>query len=171
MLSLPAVYAAKADFEQEIFIDAGRQTADLKNRIANYIDNVKITQGTLTINADLIQVFSPKNGDKTYLASGKPATFEQRLEDGRLVTLQADEIRYEPAIFTITISGHAILRQEGSEVSAGRMTYNTRTEQLETESNKDSSVTTILQPKGKTFEQSKKQPKNDNPNKQQGKQQ
>jgi lipopolysaccharide export system protein LptA len=158
---MPFANAAKADDEQEIFIDADRQTADLKNKMASYIDDVKITQGSLTINADLVHVFSPKNKQKTYLAKGKPATFEQILEDGSLVTLQADEIRYEPAIHTIIISGHALLRQEGSEVSGSKITYNTLTKTLEAESNKNGSVTTILQPKKSNVNA----PENDDKNK------
>lgn len=150
MLSLGTANAAKADFEQEIKIDADRQAADLKNKIASYLDNVKITQGSLVIHADIVQVFGQKDSDaKTYLAKGEPATFEQLLEDGKLINLQADEIKYEPANHLITITGHALLRQQDSQVSGSVITYNTLTEQLSAESNDNERVTTILQPKKK----------------------
>ncbi|WP_044841988.1 lipopolysaccharide transport periplasmic protein LptA [Thalassomonas viridans] len=141
------VNAAKADFEQRIKIDSDRQAADLKNKIASYLDNVKITQGSLVINADIVQVFGEKDSDvKVYLAKGNPATFEQLLDDGNMINLQADEIRYEPGKNMITISGHALLRQQDSQVSGSRITYNTLTEQLSAESDKNERVTTILEP-------------------------
>ena len=150
MLSAPAL-AAKIDLEQEIFISAKRQAGDLKNKIASYLDDVVITQGSLKIKADLVQVFSQKDQDvQTYVAKGQPATFEQLLEDGSKIRLQADEIKYEPLSFTITISGNALLSQAGSEVSGEKIVYNTLTEQLEAEGGNNQSVTTILKPKAKS---------------------
>lgn len=142
--------AAKIDLEKEIVIKSKRQAGDLKNKIASYLDDVLITQGSLSIQADLVQVYSQPEQDKqTYLAKGQPAVFEQALEDGSKITLQADEIKYEPSINTITISGNALLKQAGSEVTGSKIIYNTLTEQLEAESNSDESVTTILKPKAK----------------------
>ena len=147
VIAIPSVTAAKADFEQRIKIDSDRQAADLKNKIASYLDNVKITQGSLVINADIVQVFGEKDSDvKTYLAKGNPATFQQQLDDGKLINLQADEIKYEPGKNMLTISGHALLRQQDSQVSGSRITYNTLTEQLSAESDKNERVTTILEP-------------------------
>ena len=85
--------AAKEDLEQEITIKSQRQSADLKNKIASYLDNVSIQQGSISITADIVKVFSSidKNtGEKTdtYLAKGNPAVFQQQLEDGNLFKLQ-----------------------------------------------------------------------------------
>lgn len=140
-------FAAEHDINQEIVIKSKRQAGDLKNKIASYLDDVIITQGTLTIKADLVQVYSQADSDQeTYVAKGNPATFEQLLDDGTPINLQANEIAYEPSINTITISGNALLRQAGSEVSGSKIVYNTKTQQLEAESSSDESVTTILKP-------------------------
>ncbi|WP_286271408.1 lipopolysaccharide transport periplasmic protein LptA [Thalassotalea hakodatensis] len=142
------VNAAKIDLQQEISIDASRQAADLKNKIFSYIDNVVIKQGSLVINADLVQVITATETDtKTYIAQGKPATFKQTLEDGTHIYLQADEIKYEPAKNTVTISGNAELRQEGSKVNGSVITYNFLTEQVLAKSENDQRVKTVLQPK------------------------
>ncbi|WP_448212852.1 lipopolysaccharide transport periplasmic protein LptA [Colwellia sp. MEBiC06753] len=149
LVVIAPVYAAKLDLEKEIVIKSKRQAGDLKNRIASYLDDVNITQGTLSIQADLVQVYSQEQrGNETYLAKGKPAVFEQQLEDGSKIRLQADEIKYEPSTYTITITGNALLRQAGSEVSGDKIVYNTLTEQLEAEGG-EQSVTTILKPKAK----------------------
>jgi len=149
--TLNTVQAAKKDLTQEITIKSQRQAADLKNKIASYLEDVNIRQGSILITADLVQVFSKKDpisGDKadTYLATGKPAVFQQELEDGSLISLQADEIKYLPHLNMITVSGNAVVKQAGSEVSGSKITYNTLNEKLEAESENNQSVTTVLQP-------------------------
>jgi lipopolysaccharide export system protein LptA len=143
--------AAKKDLNQEITIKSKRQSADLKNKIASYLDDVSITQGSISISADIIQVYSnidDETGEKsdTYLAKGKPAIFKQQLEDGSLISLQANEIKYQPDQYSITVSGNAQVKQAGSKMNGDIITYNTLNEKLEGQSNNDEHVTTILQP-------------------------
>ncbi|MGL1956999.1 MAG: lipopolysaccharide transport periplasmic protein LptA [Colwellia sp.] len=143
--------AAKKDLEEDIHIFSLRQSADLKNKVASYLDNVRITQGSISINADLIQIFKKIDDETgietdTYVASGKPAIFKQQLEDGSSITLQADEIKYLPHLNMIKVLGNAIVKQAGSEVAANQVTYNTLTEQLDAQGNNKEGVTTILQP-------------------------
>ncbi|MDT0603253.1 MULTISPECIES: lipopolysaccharide transport periplasmic protein LptA [Thalassotalea] len=143
-----SVIAAKVDLNEEIKIDASRQAADLKNKIFSYIDNVIITQGSLTIKADLVQVVTEAtSNEKTYIAKGQPATFEQILEDGTPIYLQANEIKYQPEKNTVMISGNAELRQEGSKVSGTTISYNFLTEQVQASSDDNARVQTVLQPK------------------------
>ena len=141
-------FAEKLDLAKEININSSRQSADLKNKIFSYIDNVVITQGTLIIKADLAQVITDtKTGNKTYLAKGSPATFSQTLDDGTPIHLQADEINYQPDKNMVVISGDAELRQEGSKVSGSTITYNFVTEQVNADSEADNRVKTVIQPK------------------------
>lgn len=145
------VYAAKKDLSQEITIKSKRQSADLKNKIASYLDDVSISQGSISIIADIVQVYSNVN-DKTgkkkdvYLAKGEPAIFKQQLEDGSLISLQANEIKYKPDEYSIIVSGNAQVKQSGSKMNGDIITYNTLSEKLEGQSNSDEHVTTILQP-------------------------
>lgn len=144
-------HAAKSDLAQEITIKSQRQSADLKNKIASYHEKVSIQQGSISITADIVKVYSTTNdstGEKqeTYWAQGKPATFQQALEDGSLILLQAEEVTYLPTLNTITISGNAVVKQAGSEVSGNEISYNLLTEQLEAKSTDNQSVTTVLRP-------------------------
>ena len=142
------VVAEEADFKQEIVIVAKKQSSDLKNKIASYMEDVKITQGTLSIEADIVKVTNQEGTDlKHYLATGKPARFSQILDDGQKIELQADEVSYSPHTQTITIKGNASVSQEGSMVKGDIITYNIATEQLSAEST--STVTTILKPEVK----------------------
>ena len=140
--------AAKKDLTQEITIKSKRQSADLKNKIASYLDDVSISQGSISIVADLVQVYSKtdsKTGEKhdTYLAKGKPAIFKQQLDDGSLISLQADEIKYQPNQNMITVSGNAQVKQAGSKMTGDIITYNTLSEKLEGLSSSDGLMTTI----------------------------
>jgi lipopolysaccharide export system protein LptA len=162
------VYAAKKDLTQEITIKAKRQSADLKNKIASYLDAVSINQGSIAINADIVQVYSQidettKEKSDTYLAKGKPAVFKQELEDGSMISLQANEIKYQPDLHMITVSGNAQVKQAGSKVTGEKITYNTSSEKLEAISSQNESVTTILQPAQIKAQQDKKN--NDSNNK------
>ena len=166
LIFLANAHATKDDLTQQITIKSKSQSADLKNKIASYLDNVNIQQGSISISADLVQVFSKENintGKKedTYFAQGKPAVFKQQLEDGSFIKLQADEITYKPDLFTINVSGNALVKQSGSEVSGNEITYNILNEKLEAKSAENQSVTTILQPSAlkkqkKDYQESKK---------------
>ncbi len=159
-LSAPLL-AAKKDLTQEITIKSKRQSADLKNKIASYLDEVNISQGTISIVADIVQVYSgidsnTKEKSDTYLAKGDPAIFQQALEDGSLISLQANEIKYQPDLHIITVSGNAQVKQAGSKVTGETITYNTLSEKLEAISRNDDSVTTVLQPAQIKAQQNKK---------------
>jgi lipopolysaccharide export system protein LptA len=143
------ISADKLDIDQEIMISADRQAGDLKNKIASYIGDVVIKQGTLIISADSVNIYQENINEEVYIAKGKPAKFEQILADGSKITLQADEIKYEPAIHFVAISGNALLQQAGSEVKGSRITYNTLTEQLDAIGNSNEKTSTVLQPKKK----------------------
>lgn len=155
------VLAAKKDLTQEITIKSKRQSADLKNKIASYLDDVSINQGSISINADIVQVYSQvddksKEKSDTYLAKGEPAIFKQKLEDGSLISLQANEIKYQPDLNIITVSGNAQVKQAGSKMAGDIITYNTSSEKLEGLSNNDELMTTILQPAQIKAQQDKK---------------
>ena len=143
--------AAKFDVTQDVNIDSSRQAADLKNKIFTYIDNVLITQGSLVIKADLVQVIiESKSADKIYIAKGKPATFKHILGDGSPIYLQANEIKYQPSKNTVIVSGNAELRQEGSKIKGNIITYNFLTDQVNASSNSNDNndrVSTVLQSK------------------------
>lgn len=141
-------HAEKADLNKVIEVSGERTAGDLKNKIFSYIDNVVITQGTLIINADLVQVHTDESSEViTYIARGAPATFKQILEDGTPIYLQANEIRFEPEKNTVFISGDAELRQEGSKVSGSTISYNFLTEQVLANGDDNNQVKTVLQPK------------------------
>ena len=70
--------------------------------------------------------------------------------------MQANEIKYQPDINLITVSGNAQVKQAGSQVTGETITYNTLSEKLEAQSSDNETVTTILQPAQIKAQQNKK---------------
>lgn len=148
LLSLGAV-AKVDDLKQEVNISASRQEADIKNNQVIFFGPVEVTQGSIKINADQLRVFSKKaDSGKILVATGKPATYSQIMEDGRPASASAKEIRYELATRTLTLLGEATLEQDGSQVTGNRIQYNINLQQLVAESTGDGNdrVITIIQP-------------------------
>ncbi|MDR8522305.1 MULTISPECIES: lipopolysaccharide transport periplasmic protein LptA [Shewanella] len=144
------------DLEQEVKIAAASQEADIKNNQVIFFGPVEVTQGSIKMNADELRVFSKadKSG-KTLVATGKPATYTQTMDDGRPATASAKEIRYELATRTLTLVGDATLEQDGSQVTGNRIRYNISKQQLIAESTGqgDDRVITIIQPE--TYQEDK----------------
>lgn len=124
------VLAANKDLSQDIMISADRQGADLKSKTSIYFDNVVISQGSLTIYADLVKISANENEAKTYLLKGEPAKLKQTLKDGSEIFLEAKVITYQPESSLITIQGDAKLQQLKNKIVADEIIYRITTEQL-----------------------------------------
>jgi lipopolysaccharide export system protein LptA len=141
--------AKEGDLKQELKIAAVSQRADVKNNQIIFNGPVKITQGSINIEADELRAFSAENGQtKTLIATGNPATFSQELDDGRIGTASANEIRYDLATTGLLLTGNAKLDQAGSKVTGNVIRYNINAQELIAESTGkgEDRVITIIQP-------------------------
>ena len=162
LIGMTSVYAKEGDLQQELKVAAVSQKADIKNNQVIFFGPVNVTQGTININADQLRAFSEESGgQKTMVATGNPATFSQELDDGRIGTASANEIRYELASSILTLKGNAKLDQAGSQVTGNLISYNIDKQQLIAESSGDGEdrVITIFQPENhQDLESSKDKP-------------
>lgn len=125
------VLASEEDFSQPIKIGSNTQFIDGKNKTALYKEDVLITQGSLVIKADEVEVIATDgSGREIFIARGKPASYSQSLEDGTPVSAKANEIRYEVVNRTISLAGSAELQQDTSKVQGDKITFDMITEQL-----------------------------------------
>ncbi|MCL1114612.1 MULTISPECIES: lipopolysaccharide transport periplasmic protein LptA [Shewanella] len=155
-----SVMAKQGDLKQELKIAAASQSADIKNNQIVFYGPVTITQGTININADELRAFTPENStSKRLIATGKPATFSQELDDGKIGTASANEISYDLATTTLTLTGNAKLDQAGSQVTGNRIKYNIKGQELLAESTGTGQdrVITIIQPENFQDESAPKQ--------------
>lgn len=129
----PAVRAERADRSLPLTIEADKQsTVDLARQVVVFNGNVVITQGTMRITAERVEVRETPEGWRSAVASGQAgqqATFRQK-RDGidEFIDGRADRIEYDSRADTVRLRGNATLRRlRGStpadEVSGQLITY------------------------------------------------
>jgi lipopolysaccharide export system protein LptA len=114
--SLPA-HAEKADRSKPLVVESdGSQSAtvDLKSKLTVISGHVVVTQGTLQIKADKIEVREPSPGRYQANAlgnAGQPATFRQKRDKlDEVVEAEADRVEYDGAAEKVRFVGNAKLR-------------------------------------------------------------
>ncbi len=145
----PFSHAGQDDFLQDLKVVAQKQFVDGKNKTSVFQNDVLITQGSLTIDADEVEVIATfGEGKEVIIARGAPAIYTQKLDDGSDVKAQANEIRYERETRTITLTGGAELQQNSSMVTGDSIVFDIEKEQLIAEGSEenDGRVTTIFRP-------------------------
>ncbi|MBZ9612213.1 lipopolysaccharide transport periplasmic protein LptA [Rheinheimera maricola] len=149
LLSL-AAKAEKPDYSQQIQIDADNLVS-VEENILTYKNNVVVTQGSIQLKADQLEINATAGkGNEVYIASGKPVTYSQLMADGKPVTAQANEMRYEPSSRTLTLTGDAELSKSDSVVKASVIKYNLEKQDISAESDESKRVTTIIMPEEKS---------------------
>jgi lipopolysaccharide export system protein LptA len=134
--ALPA-QAEREDRNQPMTVDssgAAPDVVDLNKQSAVFTGNVVITQGTLQIHADRVEVSQDKEGNRLGFAfgtPGHPATFRQRRDrPDEWSEGEAQRIEYDSAGNRVRFIGDAHLRMlQGTTVtdqaSAALITYDT----------------------------------------------
>jgi lipopolysaccharide export system protein LptA len=137
------------DFLLPVTAKAKNQSVDGKTRTSIFINNVVIRQGSLEILADkVVADATAGKGKEVIIAIGRPASYQQRLEDGSLVTASANEIKYQVELQTISLKGKAAILQNDIKVNGDSIVFNMAKEQImaSTDANSDETVTTVLSP-------------------------
>jgi lipopolysaccharide export system protein LptA len=128
LFSLPAL-AEKADRTKPINLEADSVTLDDIRKIGVYQGNVILTEGTLMIRADRVEVSQDENGLKTVVATGNPVSFRQK-RDGvdEYVEAYAPRVEFDNTKGQLELSGGARLRKGDDEIRGNVISYNTQTE-------------------------------------------
>lgn len=128
LLAMPA-HAEKADRDKPVNLEADVVTLDDIKKVSVYQGNVILSQGTLMLRADRVQVTQNAGGLDKLSASGRPATFRQKL-DGRDEFIEgfADRIEYDSVNSQLEMIGQAQLRRGSDELRGAQISYNANTE-------------------------------------------
>jgi lipopolysaccharide export system protein LptA len=128
LLCAPAL-AETADRSKPVNVEADNVTLDDLKKVGVYEGNVILTQGTLTMRADRVEVTQDQNGLKTVLATGNPVSFrEKRDRVDEYVEAYAPRVEFDNVKSLLTLSGGAQLRKGEDEIRGNVITYNTQTE-------------------------------------------
>ena len=154
----PACFAARADHNEPMHIEADQVIMNDAQQISTFIGNVHLSQGTLSIRGDKIIVTQDKDGFQHANAYGDTAEFRQkRTTMEGYVEGYGEQIEYDTRTGILDLYGKARLKRNQDEVSGDHITYNAKTEIFKVSSNDANTdngppqrVRAVLQPKTKS---------------------
>ncbi len=123
----PAVRAEKADRSKPMTIEADQPSSvDLQRQVVIFNGNVVITQGTMVLRADRIEMRERPDGYREAMAVGsaeRPARFRQK-RDGVDETVEgvAERIEFDTRSDTVRLVGQAAVRRLRGDVVADEIT-------------------------------------------------
>lgn len=150
LLCSMSAFALKDDTKQPINISSDNQSLDLEHNVVTFSDNVVITQGSILINAGKVTITRPseneKNGQEKVAAYGSPVTFQQQLDNGKIINGRANQVDYNVGSQFLKLTGNAQLKQEDSQIDAQLITYDVQKQQMIAKNNGKGRVKTVLYP-------------------------
>ncbi len=128
LLASPA-HAEKADRDKPVNLEADTVTLDDVRKVSVYEGNVILSQGTLMLRADRVQVTQTASGLDKVVATGRPVAFRQKV-DGRDEFIEgfASRIEYDSVNSQLELIGQAQLRRGSDELRGAQISYNANTE-------------------------------------------
>ena len=123
--------ALKDDTDQPLHITSKEQIADFESNKAIFLHNVVAIQGTIEVHGDKAELYRDENGKvREIITYGKPATYKQLQENGKIIHSLSSIIHYLPERSEVILIGRATIWQENSHVDGERIVYNTVTKQV-----------------------------------------
>ena len=152
-------HAEKADREKPINLEADRVTVDDAKQLATFEGNVVLTQGTLTIRGDRMEVRQDADGFKQGTTWGNLAYFRQK-RDGydEYIEGWAERIQYDSKADKVQLFTRAMLKRGADEVRGNYISYDGNTEFFQvigggtkaaSANNPEGRVRAVMQPKPK----------------------
>jgi len=158
-LTAQPVQAAQADRNKPIEVTADKKVTNYKQGTSVYTGNVVIDQGTLHATGDKATLYI-KNGTLVRaVLEGKPATFQERDDKGKLVKGRADKANYLAKEQKVILSGNAFVSRDGDELDSKQITYDMKGEVVTAGGkNGGNRVHMVIQPQKKRGNGGDKQP-------------
>lgn len=125
-----SAHALSTDVEKPVSIEANSVVFNKNAGTAVYSGRVEISQGTLRITADRIEINAPKNQIQTMKATGRPVQFRQTMDSGKNAVGQASLIQYFVTQKRLQLSGNASLKQDQDAFTSNNIEYSTATGEL-----------------------------------------
>ena len=150
--------AERADRDKPVNLEADRVVSDDAKQTSVFEGNVVLTQGTLQIRGDRMEVRQDKEGFKYGTTWGRPAYFRQKREGyDEYIEGWAERIEYDGGAETMQMFSAAQLKRGQDEVRGNYISYNARTEFFQVlggataaaPDNPEGRVRAVIQPKPK----------------------
>jgi len=151
-LIAPLAFALPEDRDQPIEITADNAVINEKQSQAEYSGAVVVTQGSLKLEGDVVNLKTNEAGEvETFVSKGQPARFEnlRRKTDKEPVRGRALTIYYSYDGDRVVLTGNAVITSEESEFSGPEITYDLNTGEVTASGNRSKRVNMTMQPKKK----------------------
>lgn len=163
------VRAEKADRSKPIHVESDRVTVDDIKQLSVFDGNVILTQGTMTLRGDRMEVRQDKEGFKQGTVWGKRAYFRQK-RDGvdEWIEAWAERVEYDSRADKLQLFVRAALKRGDDDVAGDYISYDATTEFFQvigggakaaSENNPQGRVRAVIQPKTKPAAQAAPAPK------------
>jgi lipopolysaccharide export system protein LptA len=156
-LSSVAALAEKADRSQPVNLEADSVTVDDRNKVSVYQGNVSLVQGTMSLQADRIEVRQDAAGFDKATAFGNPVKFRQKQEGkDEYIEGYAKRVEYDGKQSKLELLGDARLKKGADVLNGNYISYNANTEFFEVKGTGtpgapgSSRVRAVIQPKNTT---------------------
>lgn len=153
LLAFPA-QAEKADRLKPVTVEADSVKVEDVKKTAVYEGHVVLTQGTLMMTADRIDVQQDDKGFSVGTASGKPVYFRQKMDArDELAEGWAERIVYDGRSDKLELRGQARLKRGEDELRGNQILYDASTEFYQAQGSGDGvrgRVRAVIQPKNTT---------------------
>lgn len=146
-LSATPASARQADAEQPVHIRARSVELNEKTGVAVYRGRVSLTQGSLRIEAERVEVTMRNEELKSIRASGQPAKARSTTDQGETVTAQAKRIDYDAPRRQLDLYEQAVVQREQDVMRGAVIHYNLQSLELIAEGGNDGQVTAVIQPR------------------------
>lgn len=131
-LSSAAALAEKADRSQPVNLEADNVTVDDRNKVSVYQGNVSLVQGTMSLQADRIEVRQDAAGFDKATAFGNPVKFRQKQEGkDEYIEGYAKRVEYDGKQGKLELFGDARLKKGADVLNGNYISYNANTEFFE----------------------------------------
>jgi lipopolysaccharide export system protein LptA len=142
----PVLADSKSDASKPINVQADQSDFDEKAGIQTLRGNVEITQGSLSVKADSIQIELKDGALFKIVGKGNPIRFQQQTDTGELMKGQSNRIEYNIQTTQITFSGDARFERPGQKLSGSSISYNMSSLTFKASGDKKGRVNIVLQP-------------------------
>jgi lipopolysaccharide export system protein LptA len=122
VLPMPGL-GKSSDAEQPVHVEADSAELNQTTGVGIYRGDVRITQGSMVLTADVVTVIAPGEDLQKLIAEGDRASFRQLTDAGDEITAYAQHMEYAPDKNRITLLNNAVLRRATDRFKAERIVY------------------------------------------------
>lgn len=141
------VAALESDREQPMKINSDRFEAGMDTNTTVLTGNVRITQGSLVVNAARADIIQDKGEVSRALLTGAPATLKQAMAGGGELNASAKTIDYKLAEESVDLSGDVVLVRPQGTLRSEHVTYSVKTGRLAAGEGVSGGVQLVIPPK------------------------